>query len=107
MTAMLTRVLPDSRTLAIAAMTALVGACSDMTPPVVCPDILKWSLEVSVFDAATGAPAATGATVVVHSAVFQDSVALAAEATPPLAPYMVTEDREKAGTYSVTVRKTG
>ena len=65
------------------------------------------SLSVSIFDAATAAPAATGATVIVHGPAFQDSVVLTGEAAPPSAPYMVFEDRAKAGAYSVIVRKSG
>src|SRR5690349_6358979 len=99
--------LPKAHTTAIAALTALLGACSGVAPTTFCPDILRMSLSVSVFDAATGSPAATGATVIVHSAAFQDSVVLAGEVAPPLAPYVVYEDRAKAGTYSVTVKKTG
>lgn len=100
--------LSNARMVPIAAMTALAGACSSTTElSVVCPDILKMSLSVSVFDAATGAPAATGATVIVHSSTFEDSVVLTREVAPPLAPYMVYEDRAKAGTYSVVVRKSG
>ena len=100
---------PYVRKVSLVAMAALLGACRGITEPprVFCPDILRMSLSVSVFDAATGTPAATDATVIVHSSAFQDSVVLTQEVAPPLAPYMVFEDRAKAGTYSVIVRKSG
>jgi len=94
------------RTLGIASVVCLLGGCGG-SEQIFCPDVLTTSLMVSIFDASTGAPAATGATVIVHGAAFQDSVVLTREVPPPQAPYMVFEDRAGAGTYTVIVRKPG
>lgn len=77
-----------------------LGACGY---PTVCTLELRTAIALTVVDAITGAPAAGGATVVVRSAGFRDSVVL----SPTAAGYSVGEDRAGAGTYEFVVRKPG
>ncbi len=76
-----------------------VGACSG-GPLAVCTDELRVSLRVSVVDAVTGASAATGSTIILRGAAFQDSVVLTKDS-----PYVQWEDSARAGVYDVMVRK--
>src|SRR5438105_4607083 len=78
-----------------------VGACSG-GPLAVCTDELRVSLRVSVVDAVTGASAATGSTIILRGAAFQDSVVLTEDA-----PYVRYENAAGPGIYNVTVRKQG
>jgi len=57
---------------------------------------------VSVVDAVTGASAATGSTIILRGAAFQDSVVLTEDA-----PYVQWEDSARAGAYAIVVRKLG
>jgi len=67
-----------------------------------CTDELRMSLAVYVIDAITGASAASGATLIVHSAAFQDSVMLTRDG-----PYRQFEDAAGGGVYQIVVRKPG
>ena len=86
------------RTLSIA---LAVGACSS-GPLTVCTDELRVSLTVSVVDAVTGESAATGSTINLRGAAFQDSVVLTKDS-----PYVQWEDSARAGVYDIMVRKLG
>ena len=57
---------------------------------------------VSVVDAVTGESAATGSTINLRSAAFQDSVVLTKDS-----PYVQWEDSARAGVYDIMVRKLG
>lgn len=66
------------------------------------------SIQVDVVDAATGAPAAAGSTVVLQqSSTWRDSVAAPTFPDPLLSAYIWYEDRAGAGEYAVTVYKPG
>jgi hypothetical protein len=96
-----------SSTITLATLVAtlwLLGACQSITSD--CGDELRSVIELSVFDSLTGAPAAGGATVLLHGTVFSDSLTLPDTLTSANAQTW-WEDKVTAGTYSVQVRKPG
>jgi hypothetical protein len=71
-----------------------------------CSNELRPAIEVDVFDARTGIPAAAGATVLLTGSA-QDSVTAPSTSGALVIAKVWYEDRVKAGSYSVTVRKPG
>ena len=69
-----------------------------------CSDELRSAVRVDVVDSTTGLPAAGGAIVWLRSSTFIDSVIVPDTVTIATAQYWM-EDRVKAGTYSVEVRR--
>lgn len=94
------------RRLLILCLTASSGfACSVESPSgKICTAQFVYGLNVSVRDSATGADLSSGSTVVVRDGNFVDSLT-----TPyPGSPYGIFSSAgERAGTYSVTVRRAG
>lgn len=73
---------------------------------ITCSKELRPAIEVDVFDARTGIPAAAGATVLLSGSA-QDSVTAPTSSGALVIAKVWYEDRVKAGSYSVTVRKPG
>jgi hypothetical protein len=79
------------------------AACGER---IVCPTDIRYALEVAVADSVTGAPAASGARLVVRDGAYADSGELLA-GRPELDAMPLQAAAERAGTYEVTVRKAG
>ena len=81
------------------------GAC---TAPAgngtVCTALFAYGISVSVIDSASGAAAGAGATVVASEGPYADSVVVPLTASPS---FPIGLAGERAGTYLVTVRKSG
>jgi hypothetical protein len=92
--------------LAVVMAFCLVGTSCEIATATVCTDELRSVIRVDVFDSVTGAPAAAGATVLLEGTLFRDSVAVPDTATSATAHYWL-EDKVKAGSYNVQVRKPG
>jgi hypothetical protein len=80
-------------------------ACSRSTSPV-CTLEVRPAVAVYVKNSATGAGIASGASLVVRDGNYQDSVA-APNNRPDLDNSPLNAAAERAGTYQVTVTKTG
>jgi hypothetical protein len=89
--------------LACAATLALAGCLN----PTVCTSEDRLSLSVQILDARTDAPAADGATVLVKSSDFSDSVEINLPAPDLDIPYTLSESEAGEGRYEVRVRKPG
>jgi hypothetical protein len=85
----------------------LIGAvaCSTSTSPV-CTDEFRAGIAVFVNDSLTNAATAAGASLVVREGSYKDSVAAPAD-RPDLNGSPLDAAGERAGTYQVTVTKTG
>ena len=85
----------------------LIGAvaCAGSTSPV-CTEDVRPALAVYVKDAVTGAGVASGASLVAREGSYKDSVA-APEGRPDLDNSPLYAAAERAGTYQLTVTKTG
>ncbi|HTJ22121.1 MAG TPA: hypothetical protein VL383_06985 [Gemmatimonadaceae bacterium] len=94
-----------STTVAFAIVATGCGSPTD-SGDVTCSRELRPAIEVDVFDARTGTPAAAGATVLLSGSA-QDSVTAPSTAGALVVAKVWYEDRVKAGSYSVTVRKLG
>jgi hypothetical protein len=70
----------------------------------ICTAIFAFGLSVTVADSVTGAPAAAGTTVVASQGSYADSVIVPATASNSASLGLAGE---RAGTYLVTVRKSG
>jgi hypothetical protein len=90
---------------ALLAAAALLGlaACDWVTGPEheACPPFISSAVFLAVQDSVTGANVAPGATAVLRSGAFIESVVI-----PPDAPY-VSLGMGRAGTFTVTVSRTG
>ena len=93
------------RWLAPAVLISATAGCTSATEG--CYAIALASIQVDVVDAATGAPAAAGSTVVLQSSTWRDSVAAPAFPDSSLTAYVWYEDRAGPGDYTVTVYKPG
>lgn len=71
-----------------------------------CPAIANAGIVVTVVDSATGAVAGRNAGVVARSATFVDSISPERTAASD-GPFGLVYSYSKAGTYTVTVRKSG
>lgn len=69
---------------------------------ITCPLIGSDAIIVEIRDAATGAPAAAGATLIVRQGTYADTVQ-----GGPAASATLSAASERAGTYDVLVRKPG
>ena len=85
----------------------LIGAvaCSGSTSPV-CTQEFRPGIAVYVNDSSTNAGIASGASLVVREGTYKDSIA-APNARPDLDNSPLFAAGERAGTYQVTVTKTG
>ena len=72
-----------------------------------CTADLDSTLQVDVILAASGLPAAAGATVVLHGAAIDDSITVPTTPDPGRFAVLWYEDSVRAGTYTVRVRKPG
>jgi predicted lipoprotein with Yx(FWY)xxD motif len=90
-----------ARTVA-ATMLAMLAGCEIGTG---CDAIAKPAVRVTVHDARTGAAIAAGTTIVVSDGAFRDSIVVTDRADVNGYPYGLAIER--AGTYTVTVRKAG
>ena len=92
--------------LAVALLT--IGGCDllDNKLGVDCTDNFVFGLEVAVQDSSTGAPAASGAQLIAQDGAWADTVGF-----PPTRPDLdalpLVGAGERAGTFTVTVRKAG
>ncbi len=77
------------------------------TSPTDCSLDSRASIQVDVVDATTADPAAAGATVILQSSTFRDSVAAPATPASALTAYVWFEHRAGPGIYSVLVSKSG
>ncbi|MDQ6717851.1 MAG: carboxypeptidase-like regulatory domain-containing protein [Gemmatimonadota bacterium] len=69
-----------------------------------CTALFAFGISVSVVDSATGVPAAAGATVIASEGSYADSVVVPSGGSPTIPIGLAGE---RAGTYTVTVRKSG
>jgi len=86
-----------------------VGACGVFTSPnngVMCTMEFRYGLAVYVKDSVTAAPAASGATLIARDGVWADTVSFAA-GNASLDGLGLNTAGERAGTYTLTVRKAG
>lgn len=89
---------------AAATLCATIAACGSAT--VACTDELRSVLQVDVIDSVTGKPAAAGSTVLLRG-TKQDSITVPSSPDTVRTAHVWFEDVVKAGTYSVTVLKSG
>lgn len=86
----------------------LATACGDSVSGPACTDIARASVAVTVEDSITGAPIASGATLVVRDGAFVDSVSFPAGQLNADSWALATPNSyERPGTYDVTVRRAG
>ena len=97
-----------ARASALVAFGIVAASCGRPTEgsQATCSNELRPAIEVDVFDARTGIPAAAGATVLLSGSA-QDSVTAPTTSGALVIAKVWYEDRVKAGSYSVTVRKPG
>jgi len=74
--------------------------------PIYCTANFVWGLQVSVQDSVTGAPAASGAELIAREGAYADTSRFPAN-RPDLDDLPLVGAGERAGTYTVTVRKAG
>ena len=91
----------------LALLAFALGACDSLdSRPIACTEVLVWGLHVTVQDSATGAPSASGAQLIARDGAYADT-----SSYPPnradLDALPLVAAGERAGTYTVTVRKTG
>jgi hypothetical protein len=87
----------------LAACLVLPAACSQPNGTgVVCTALFAYGLSVTVQDSVTGLPAAAGATVVARDGAYADSTSVPANGANNTSVGLAGE---RAGTYSITVRK--
>lgn len=93
---------------AIGMLLVLLGAastgCRLIIPADGCSAVFKPALSVRVQDSASGAMAASGAQLVVHDGAYTDSGSFPAN-HPELDSLPLEAGGERAGTYTVTIRK--
>lgn len=87
----------------LAALAACSGGRADYG--VNCPDNYAYGIVVSVRDSTTGADAVAGATGIASDGAFRDSVSIPSGTSPHASAISLVGER--AGTYTVTVRKAG
>jgi len=90
--------------LLILACALLLARCSAPLEAV-CTDELRAVIEVDILDSASRAPAASGATLWLRGP-YSDSLTVPNGSTSPVAKVWF-EDRVKAGTYAVEIKKVG
>ena len=83
-----------------------IGGCDNSADVVICPDIARAGIFVTVTDSLTQAPAGRNATIVAKSATFTDSVS-SAQAAASDGPFGLVYSRNATGTYTLTVKQSG
>jgi hypothetical protein len=84
-----------------------VGACDALdSPPVYCTENFVWGVHVGVQDSLTGVPSASGAQLVARDGAYADTASYPPN-RPDLDNLPLIAAGERAGTYTVTVRKAG
>jgi hypothetical protein len=78
-----------------------LAACAEISDPVVCPAYIPPSVRVTAQDSVTGANVTPGATLVLRSGAYVDSVTV-----PPIAN-SASVGEGRTGTFTLTVRQTG
>jgi len=92
-----------SRSWILAACLVLPAACSQPNDTgIACTAIYVYVLSVTVQDSVTGSPAAAGATVIARDGAYADSTVVPASGANNTSVGLAGE---RAGTYSITVRK--
>lgn len=93
-------------TVLIGAMVLMLGCDIQLGP---CPDWDRNAIEVSVFDSATGLPAALGATGWVQDGSYTDSLVVAGWQVggDSTTAYRMVAAMERPGRYDVFINKTG
>jgi hypothetical protein len=88
-------------------LTFALGACDAFdSPPVFCTDNFVWGIQVEVQDSVTSAPSASGAEVIARDGAYADTASYPPN-RPDLDDLPLVGAGERAGTYTVTVRKSG
>jgi hypothetical protein len=72
-----------------------------------CDAYASMSLDIGIADARTGAPAATGASIIVVGPAFNDSMTFSPSEAGDTRRYRAWESEAGAGRYTITVRKPG
>ena len=88
---------------------ALLGSCG-IIDPVACTTDVTPAVEVQVFDARTGAPAAHRTVATVQDGSYTDTLEITGwRSTPPdsTTAFIVTGAYERPGTYTVRITKPG
>ena len=86
-------------------MASLAGCSSASTTPRVCTAEFVYGISVRVRDSVSGAPTASGATLVARDGSYADSVRAVGGLDADAIPLSVAGER--AGIYSLTLRKAG
>ncbi len=95
--------------LALAGLALVLTGCRETPPtevPVVCTMEFRYGLGVRVKDSLSGAWIASGSTIVVRDGTYADSVVVPAN-RPDLDAGISSFAGERAGSYSVSVRRAG
>ena len=83
------------------------GPCDALdSPPVDCTDNFVWGLQVEVQDSVTSAPSASGAQLIAREGAYADTASYPPN-RPDLDNLPLVAAGERAGTYTVTVRRAG
>ena len=91
----------------LALATFALGACEALDSlPVDCTDNFVWGLQVQVQDSVTSAPSASGAQLIARDGAYADTASYPPN-RPDLDDLPLVGAGERAGTYTVTVRKSG
>ena len=91
----------------LALLTFALGACDALdSPPVFCTDNFVWGLQVEVQDSVTSAPSASGAQLIARDGGYADTAGYPPN-RPDLDDLPLVAAGERAGTYTVTVQKSG
>lgn len=88
---------------------ALLGSCG-IIDPVVCPADVTPAVEVQVFDARTGAPAAHGTLATAQDGSYTDTLEITGWRSTPIdstTAFVVAGAYERPGTYTVRITKPG
>jgi hypothetical protein len=88
-------------------MLAAISVTGCRSEPTVCTAEPQFAVVVRVRDAATGEPAAFGATLVVREGQYADSATGVYTGPDQQGAAFIGAAVERSGTYDVTVRKTG
>jgi hypothetical protein len=87
----------------------LLGSCG-IVDPVVCTTDVTPAVEVQVFDARTGAPAAHGTLATAQDGSYTDTLEITGWRSTPAdstTAFLVTGAYERPGTYTVRISKPG
>jgi hypothetical protein len=96
--------MPYRHLVPLAPLLLAAAGCADFFGPKLCTAEARPGLLIAVVDSVTGASVLPGATIIVQNAVFNESATIP-DGPQPSEVYSTAY--EAAGTYTVTVRKTG